>query len=422
MSDPFAKLLSSGVSVGIEQDRLVDRKQISEADFDNLKRLAPEKRTEYRHSVEEKFKELRAELAELHPLGALACVLITNVIGAWGSYYEPTEEGSESKVEITAGILLTQPSHSEYDDPPPSDRIQAIHDALDEIYHLAYLAEVAETLTVSKPGTPEELRFRARMRWLRLRGDAYEQHSRDLATALYDGYEKQLRALFGFSMQELIQVGDAAEEHLTEGINYLYGGARTLVQQILRLAKRQDGPAHLREALEELGEEELMQRAAISFIEEHLTEIASFTPEDLTQTEAAPTVQVVNAVLARLSYSIGTLPEKSFTSIYSANPLSARPFVEWQGRYMLPVPGALIREYPTLLERELLEKRPAFASHRAKILDGLLSVTYNGCCLDLRHSPIYSMTRLRQAEGESKWMAWSCLIASRSLLKVRQLL
>jgi hypothetical protein len=371
MDDPFAKLLSSGTSARIERGRLVDSRQMSETDYDTLKRMAPEKRIEYRRTVEEKFKEIRGELAQLHPLGAIARVMIGNVIGAWGTYYEPTEKGSEGKVEITSGILLTQPSGSQYDDPPPADKIQRVHDALDEMYYLAYLAEVAESLSASELGTPEELRFRARMRWMRLRGDAYEQHSRELAIALYDPYEAQLRALFGFSIRELIQVGDAIEEHITGGINGLYGGAATVVNRTLELAKRQDSPPRLQEAREELGEEGMAQYAAINFIEKYLTQVVSFTPEDLTQTTAAPSLKVVNAVLARLSGRIGALPEQAFARIYSTNPLTARPLVEWQGRYVLPVPGALLREYPTLLERELLEKRSAFASHRAKILDGL---------------------------------------------------
>jgi hypothetical protein len=371
MSDPFAKLLGTGVEARIEGSRLVSSSQISDTDFHELRRLALEKRSEYKQRVEEKFKELRGELAQLHPLAALARVLITNVITAWGHYHEPTEQGSESKVELTAGILLTQPSDFEYDDPPPADKVKAIHDALDEIYHLAYLADVAEMLSAEHLGAPEELRFRARMRWLRVRGDTYEQHSKELARTLYDPYEPHLRALLGFSMQELIQVGDAAEEHLTNRINSLYEGTRIVAQRALELAKRQDDPAHLHAALSEFGQETFIELAGMGFFEAHITEALSFTPEDLTKTKAAPSLQVVNAVLTRLTGRIGSRPEQSFTGIYSTNPLSDRPFVEWKGRYMLPVPGALLREYPRLLERELLQSRPAFSKHRAKVLDEL---------------------------------------------------
>ena len=52
-------------------------------------------------------------LSEGDPLYTLSIIQASNMITGWGTYYEPTHDGLESKVELVAGLLLTQPLPAE---------------------------------------------------------------------------------------------------------------------------------------------------------------------------------------------------------------------------------------------------------------------------------------------------------------------
>jgi hypothetical protein len=85
----------------------------------------------------------------------------------------------------------------------------------------------------------------------------------------------------------------------------------------------------------------------------------------------------VQAILGELSITVGSLDAASYGGLFDENPLRDRPFLEYQGQYMLALPGALSRDVDTLLESRLLAGSRGFSKQRAKTLDGL-AVGYLG--------------------------------------------
>ncbi len=101
-----------------------------------------------------------------------------------------------------------------------------------------------------------------------------------------------------------------------------------------------------------------------------ITEALSFTHDELLQRDGTLDSEQSTAVLGHLSLDLSEPVELPFESLLNTNPLSARPFVKWKERWALPIPGMVAREFPTLLEQDLLEK-PNFAKRRSIVLEGL---------------------------------------------------
>jgi len=176
---------------------------------------------------------LRALLTQGDPLYTLAIIQMSNVIGGRGTHYE--HRGLESKVELVAGLLLTQQRPTEAG--PVSDKaMQAIHDKLDRLVELSLLRNLTaprdEDLVVA------ELRFTSAMNWMTLRGTSYAHHGTDFATALYRPFDRWCLERYGFTIDDVLHVGDAAQALLTGRMNSLLREAREFAEQVKAHATR----------------------------------------------------------------------------------------------------------------------------------------------------------------------------------------
>jgi hypothetical protein len=79
----------------------------------------------------------------------------------------------------------------------------------------------------------------------------------------------------------------------------------------------------------------------------------------------------VDAVLRELSLSVGSLSPDVYSGLFDQSPLVERPFMEFDGRYVLVVPGMVLRDAVALLEGRLMNGVPTFSKARAKTLDRL---------------------------------------------------
>jgi hypothetical protein len=98
-------------------------------------------------------------------------------------------------------------------------------------------------------------------------------------------------------------------------------------------------------------------------------EATTFTAQDLVRPDLPK--ERVDALLQELSLSAGSLDESDYSGLFDKNPLVEQPFLEFDGRFMLPVPGMLERDTVALLEHRFMTGVPSFPKARATTLDAL---------------------------------------------------
>src|SRR5207248_3018008 len=145
------------------------------------------------------------------------------LFGAWGTYYEPTHEGSEPKVELVCGLLATQPvagKTSVLTDPD----MQQVFTELDHVLEVMLLFN----LTMPRAGNDSitTLRVMGAMHWMLLRGTSFANHGRDLARALYGPHDAWMLATYGFTASDVLEIGATVEALINERVNELFEQAR----------------------------------------------------------------------------------------------------------------------------------------------------------------------------------------------------
>lgn len=358
--DEFAQLLAKGArSEAIGGDvRLWRRRDAPKVG--ELRKLANEKKTEYVAALQARVAELRKRLRHLHPFGVLARVASGNLLGGWGTYFEPEETGSESKVEFVAGLLATQAPAEHAPDPPQATDVQGVFDDLAEIFDLAFLANIAQGFSDANPAdVATQLRVRSRMHTMTVRGDSYVQHARDLARAIYGPLSPRMRTDMGFVIDDVISMAEAIVDLLTERTNALLDEARAAAEALRDDVYSSRSKRAVAEAM----------RGFITAVETGLTLAFTFTREDLVA-RGIPSDNL-DAMLRRFSLELGSIEEAEFRSPLDVNPLVSRPILRFGDCFALPIPGMLARDYPTLLEPDLLQVQRNFSKHRARVLDEL---------------------------------------------------
>jgi hypothetical protein len=198
----------------------------------------------------------------------LSVIQASNLLGRRGAYYEPTHRGFESKVELVAGLLLTQPASS--DPPDISTRtIQAIHDALDAIVDLMLLRNL------SAPKRDDllaaELRFMGVWHWMTLRGSSYAHHGRELANAICQPFDNWCFEQYGFVFDDVLRLADAVDALWNERMNSLFAQAAAFANQVeghIRAPERRKLTAEVRAKLDSAeARKTLVQRAAAEVYE-----------------------------------------------------------------------------------------------------------------------------------------------------------
>jgi hypothetical protein len=370
-SDPFSKLLSRMLDDELVGTELLSKSALSESDRQALEASRADAHEAFRLEMDTIVQTLRQKLSEGSPLYTLAYIHAANVMRGWGTYYEPTHEGFESKVEVVAGLLLTQP-------PGPADArldaaaMQEVHDQLDSLIDLIFL----RNLTAPRDDHPvvAELRFMGALNWMTMRGTSYAHHGRDLARALYEPFDDWCLREHGFTIDDVLRVGETIEALWRAGMNALTEEARALADAVGREVSQRSFRTQLTpEQAAQLDSPEnmtlLLSGAAIEVFEHGIAQAVTSTADDVAKSGLPR--ERVEAVLRELSLTVGSLTPHAYTGLFDENPLVERPLVEFEGRYLLAVPGMLLRDTATLLERRFMSGPPGYPNARAKTLDAL---------------------------------------------------
>lgn len=352
--DRFSELLSRLIQDEHAGQHLVTRSALSSEEYEELDRLRPGAHEALRRELDEGYSRLRDLVGAGDPFHIVAMVQFANVFSAWGSYYEPTHEGSETKVELLCGLLATQtPSH--IGERPTPAAMQAIFDELDHIQDVVLL------LNLSMPASddPEAagLRFSGAMRWMSIRGTSFDIHGRELAQEIYRPHDEWLVATFGFAIDDVIAVGDAVADLMSSRLNDLH---RDGAEAMSRLADQRGKPEMAATVL-----------AALELFETRIRGAMAFSEADLMAFKGGLDADRVRVVLDELSVEVGSLDPTAYTGLFDVNPLRERPFLKLGDEFVLGVPGMPTRDADVLLERRLLEGRSSFPRQRAKALDDI---------------------------------------------------
>jgi hypothetical protein len=344
---------------------------LDEKERAELEALAPQAAAAYRVEIEEATARLRALLAASDPLHVLAAIKMMNLLAAPGAYYEPTHRGLESRVELAAGLLLTQPAASGCG-AVDAAKLREIDSQMVGLEDALLLRNLAERKG-EDPATAE-LKFTSALHWMSLRGTSYQHHGADLARALFAPYGDWCLSRYGFTVDDVLNVAEAEDEFSRTRLNALLTAAHDLADRIKAKAEsgtlRKTLSAAERARFEAPGMTEMLGYRAF---EQHLiagiADASTFAAQDL----AGPGLPVerVEAVLGELSLSVGALAEDDYSGLFDKSPLVERPFVESNGRFLLAVPGMALRDTVGLFESRLLGKARGYPKSRAKALDNL---------------------------------------------------
>ena len=333
------------------KDKLVAKSALSEEDRAEAFAVASSALAEFDGEIVRLMAELRSMLSELDPIVTTAHISCNHIVTPWGDGYEPTGEGSEAAVEIVGSIFASQPSESTRQ--PASADIQAIEDTLVAIADVQMLRGLAAAMADSEPSG--FLRSMSRLHWSTVRGDAYQQHGRDLAVAIFGPVENWIRDEFGFSIEEFFTVGEAV---ISIGEDRINAAGDQFAGALNKFYPRTD-----------LSEDESTQLsdAFHAFFFQRPTGLV------VTVDDVASVVDVgagtVAAVLGRLSVGVGELTPADYKSPFDPPPFFVRPFLRRGDEFVLPVPGHIVRSPHDLFEARLLARFPRFSKHRADVVD-----------------------------------------------------
>jgi hypothetical protein len=373
--DTFSQLLSKIFRDEYAGNELVTRTGLSETEHAELRSLAESAHAAFQEEMVEATSSLRTLLAEGDPLYIVSMIQAFNLMAGWGTYYEPTHRGFESKVELVAGLLLTQPPPAEPAD-VADETLQAIQDELDRLADLSLLRNLSAP--TGNDLAAAELRFTGALHWMTLRGSSYAAHGTDLARTLYNPFDRWCLQRYGFTIDDVLDVGAAVGALWTHRLNTLLAEGRDFADRVLshiRNPAARDGltPERMAELESPEAQATVVGRGFIEVFQHGVTASASFTVDDLVGSGLAR--DRVEAVLQELSLSAGGLNPDDYRGLFDESPLVERPFFEFGGRYVLAVPGMVLRDAVALLEDRFMSGVGGFSKARAKTLD-VLAVGY----------------------------------------------
>lgn len=366
-TDRFSQLLSRAVRDERRGDVLMTTSGLTREEHEELARLTPAAHEDVRVELGATIARLRNLLTAGDPFFILAVIQDLNLFIPWGEYYEPTHEGLETRLELAAGLIATQPVATARDR-PTAEAVQAI---LEEIDH-ALLVNFLFNLTLPPQGdvTVASLRFSSAMRWMSIRGSSFASHGEALARELYGSQDAWLAKNLAFTITDVIKVGKAVTELHAERRNAVgEAGTAAANAELARWTSMRDP-----ERRQAMGRAIM---AVIATTEHGLRDTVMVTAEQICEHDRSLDVGHVQALLNELSITVGSLDPASYSGLFDQNPLRDRPFLEFEGQYLLALPGALTRDVDTLLEDRVLTGNPGFSKQRAKTLDSL-AVGYLG--------------------------------------------
>src|ERR1700741_2073176 len=95
--DRFSQLMSKLVSDEYVGDKLFSRSGLSEDEHAELSSFGDGAHASFCQEMVESTLSLRGLLSQGDPLYTLSIIRASNMLRGWGTYYEPTHDGLESK-------------------------------------------------------------------------------------------------------------------------------------------------------------------------------------------------------------------------------------------------------------------------------------------------------------------------------------
>jgi hypothetical protein len=351
-SDRFSQLLSRSLVDETAGQTLITKSALTENERLELDALTPAAHESFLKETADTTSSLRKLLGKGDPLYVLAFLQTRNLTAPWGGYFEPTHGGLETKVELAAGLLVTQPTPVPAG-PVPDRVVQQIFDHIERLIDLSTLVNM--TSPRREDENADQLRFTGALNWTTIRGTSYERHGQELALDLYRPFASWSLERYGFTVDDVLAVGDAAKSLSERRQN---AARRKLADALNRAPKDRSGrpePAAIQRALEPFRTE--------------VGTSSRFTVDDLVA--GGLPRERVTAVLNELALSVASLPAESYRGLFDPSPLVERPFIEHNNHYALVIPGMVVRDTVSLLETRFFDGISTFSRTRAKTLDRL---------------------------------------------------
>lgn len=368
--DRFSQVLAKSLRDERAGQHLITRSGLSSEERDELAALRESAHSEFRAELVAATERLRELLRQGDPLHSVALVQVTNLMGTWGGYYEPTERGGENTVELVASLIASQLPAPDAE--PLSDgEMGHVFEEISRIHELVFLVN----LTNRQDGDPREeaLRFASAMHWMSIRGNTFGDHGRELAVAAFTPFDQWMTATYGFTIADAIEVGDAVESLWSVSVNSLLDHARGFADGVgAYLEDRARLPGEVADKVVTAADRENAARYAfLDTFRSHVAEATTFTLDELRAAQPSLDRDRAAAVLRELSVEVGSIDPASYSGLFDPSPLVERPFLQHGDRYMLPVPGMLVRDIFTVFDARLMRERPGYPKSRAKTLDRL---------------------------------------------------
>lgn len=368
-SDRFSHLLAKSFADERAGQRLITRGGLTAEEHQELVALRERAHAEFRDELVAATATLRELLRQGDPLHSVAVIQATNLMGTWGGYYEPTERGGENRVELVASLIASQAPRDNVE-PLSDDRMQQVHDEIAHILDLLYLVNI--TNRRGDDPDADALRFTGAMHWMSIRGNSFGDHGRELAEAVFAPFDQWMLERYGFTIRDAIDVGDSVEAHWTKSINALLRRAGEFSGVFDYLGNRQALPRDVQKSVVTPADRENAARYAfIDVFRSHVRDATTFTLDELHVDQPDLDRDRVAAVLRELSIQVGGVDPSAYTGLFDPSPLVERPLLQHGDRYMLPVPGMLLRDIFTVFDARLLRERSGYSKSRAKTLDRL---------------------------------------------------
>lgn len=365
--DRFSQLVARMIADEQSGVELHSRSGLSEAEHAELDALRAEAHARFQKEIIDATSRIRGLLTEGDPLRVLSMIRAQNLLAPVGSYYEPTHRGLESNVELVAGLLLTQAPPTQRGE-TPDEIVTAISDEIGDLNDLLLLRNLSAP--TDDGVSMGELRFSGALHWMTVRGTSYAHHGAELAQALYRPFDQRCLKTYGFTVDDVLSVGTVSEEitqlRMDEALLRAVATANAAMAN-LAAAQPPTGPEAQHEMVQEGA------RVFANTLARDIVECSTFTSSDLVA--AGLETDRVDAVLRELSLPAGGLDAGAYSGVFDRSPLVTHPFFELAGRYMLVVPGTVLRDTVVLLQERLTAAVPNFSARRAKTLDAL-AVTY----------------------------------------------
>lgn len=365
--DGFAALLADAYSTEVHDEGVMQTGTLTADEHAELLRLAPEMEREYSAELAAMTERVVGIAKDANPIGLLVNMILANVIGIEGEYFEPTHQGSETHVEYAAALLASI-KRDEDDLPPPSyEHVVDFVETINEIFFVARLANLARHIRLSEAGdTTAEISFLAQARHLSVRGDCYPQHGIRLALDLYEPFKDAMRSGLGFDIAEAIALADGAVDLMERKLNNFLDD---VPPQAETLADATDpDPGHTRA--------EMLQAAIAFSVHEGITAALTFTAAELADAIQVPP-RAAGAFLAEMSTPLADGDGKVPTP-FGSHETAKRPIVRYEDRYTVAVPGRLARELAVLLDARVSAITKGLDKHKDRVVSNTATQLISG--------------------------------------------